>query len=295
MWCEYTVEVNGARVRCLEAGPADGPLALCLHGFPDTPYTWRHLAPALAAAGRRVVAPFLRGYAPTEAPADGPAGPTALGADANALHAALGGDGHAVLVGHDWGAAAAYAAATAAPRRWRRLVASGWPPLPRDVDLASHAQMRRSWYVFLLQLPAAEAVLAADNFALVDRLWADWSPGYDADEDARRAKAALRDPRCLRLAVAHYRALYADSAPDLPPASPPTVPPVPVLYLHGDQDGCIGVELTAGLAAAFPPGSRVAVVRAAGHFPQLEQPDVFNGEVLRAVDEDSGAAPPGRA
>ena len=70
-----------------------GPLALCLHGFPDTAHTWRHLAPRLAAAGYRAVAPFTRGYAPTAVPADGLYQTGALAADANALHDALGGDG----------------------------------------------------------------------------------------------------------------------------------------------------------------------------------------------------------
>ena len=71
-------------------GPADGPLALCLHGFPDTAHTWRYLLPELAAAGFRAVAPFLRGYAPTQLPADGHYQLGALVRDANALHEALG-------------------------------------------------------------------------------------------------------------------------------------------------------------------------------------------------------------
>src|SRR5919109_5249948 len=82
-------------------GPADGPLALCLHGFPDTARTWRHLLPRLAEAGFRAVAPWLRGYAPSGMPADGRFGTAALAEDANALHQALGGDERAVVVGHD--------------------------------------------------------------------------------------------------------------------------------------------------------------------------------------------------
>ena len=115
-----TVRANGLQFGVLEAG--SGPLALCLHGFPDTADTWRHLLPALAGAGFRAVAPFMRGYAPTEVPADGAYHVGALVADAVALHEALGGDGDAVLIGHDWGAEAAYGAAAFAPGRWRRLV-----------------------------------------------------------------------------------------------------------------------------------------------------------------------------
>ena len=64
-----SVEANGLHFAALAAGPADGPLALCLHGFPDAAPTWRHLLPALADAGFRAVAPWMRGYAPTAVPA----------------------------------------------------------------------------------------------------------------------------------------------------------------------------------------------------------------------------------
>ena len=106
---ETTVEANGVTFHCLTAG--SGPLALCLHGFPDTPHSWRHLMVDLARAGYRAVAPFQRGYAPTTVPADGRYQSGVLSVDANALHEALGGDGSAVLIGHDWGAAAAHGAA----------------------------------------------------------------------------------------------------------------------------------------------------------------------------------------
>ena len=99
------VTANGLRFHYLEMG--SGPLALCLHGFPDSPFTYRHLMPRLAASGFRAVAPFMRGYAPTEVPADGRFDTAALASDPNALHAALGGDGNAILIAHDWGAAAA--------------------------------------------------------------------------------------------------------------------------------------------------------------------------------------------
>ena len=99
---------------------------VALHGFPDTAWTWRHLGPHLAARGHRVVAPFLRGYAPSGAADRRRYHVGALMADAVALHDALGGDDRAVLVGHDWGAIAANAlggarglAVPGASCRWR--------------------------------------------------------------------------------------------------------------------------------------------------------------------------------
>src|ERR1700730_10721104 len=100
-----TVRANELEFALIEAG--SGPLVLCLHGFPDTAHTWRHLLPELAGAGYHAVAPWMRGYAPTGIPADGCYQTGALATDACALHDALGGDGRAVLIGHDWGAAAA--------------------------------------------------------------------------------------------------------------------------------------------------------------------------------------------
>src|SRR3954471_1519064 len=103
------IDANGVDFAYLEAG--SGPLALCLHGFPDSAWGFRQLLPELASAGFRAVAPFQRGYAPTEVPADGLFQTGALGLDACALHEALGGDGDAVIIGHDWGALGTYAAA----------------------------------------------------------------------------------------------------------------------------------------------------------------------------------------
>src|SRR2546423_524922 len=105
------VEANGLKFACLEQGK--GPLVVLAHGFPDTAHTWDRALTALADAGFHAVAPFTRGYHPTQIPADGKYDVETLGRDLIALIDALG--GNAILVGHDWGAAAAYAAAALAP------------------------------------------------------------------------------------------------------------------------------------------------------------------------------------
>ncbi len=193
-----TVRANGLEFGLLEAG--SGPLALCLHGFPDTAHTWRHLLPALAGAGFHAVAPFMRGYAPTAVPADGAYQLGALIADAVALHEVLGGGGDAVLIGHDWGAETAYGAAAHAPDRWRRLVTLAVPPASLDPVLFSdYEQLKRFFYLFLFRDPLgfADALVASDQMSFLDRLWHDWSPGYDAGEDLAppSATTAPRGPR----------------------------------------------------------------------------------------------------
>src|SRR5262245_22024238 len=118
------VRANGLNFAFLEAG--SGPLVLCLHGFPDHARSFMHQLAALAKAGFRAVAPFMRGYAPTDVPPDGPYQSAALAQDAVALIEALGYT-RAAVFGHDWGAVAAYGAAVLAPERVPRLIVAAVP------------------------------------------------------------------------------------------------------------------------------------------------------------------------
>ncbi|HEY6771163.1 MAG TPA: alpha/beta hydrolase [Solirubrobacterales bacterium] len=275
---------NGVEFTVLEAG--SGPLALCLHGLPDSAHTWRHLLPELADAGFHAVAPFMRGYAPTAVPEDGCFSLGALIADVNALHEALGGHEQGILIGSDWGAEAAYGAAAFAPERWRRLVTLAIPPLTMDAGLyTDFDQLRRFFYMFLFTLPIAEEVVAADELAFIDRLWEEWSPGYDAGEDLAFVKACLRERANLQAAIAYYRAALGAPAEscssfEAEQRALAETPAQPTLYLHGARDGCIGAELVEDAGAQLSPGSRFSIVNDAGHFLHLERPDLVNGEIL---------------
>jgi pimeloyl-ACP methyl ester carboxylesterase len=286
---EGRITANGLDFALLEAG--EGPLALCLHGFPDSAWTYRHLLPALAAAGYRAVAPFQRGYAPTAVPADGRYQTAALALDACALHDALGGDSDAVLIGHDWGAMAAYIAANHEPERWRRVVTMAVPPAGAVAGgFLTYAQLKRSWYMFFFQHGLADVVVGMNDLAFVDGLWADWSPGYEAGEDLAHVKDALRDPANLAAALGYYRAtlgnIGVDPALDDVQAKGNEVTTQPTLYLHGRTDGCMGLEVAEAARGFLTSlGSRMEVVDDAGHFLQLERPDVVNRLVLDFLAE----------
>ena len=282
---QRTIVANGLDFACLTDGPADGPLALCLHGFPDTAHTWRHLLPELAAAGFRAVAPFLRGYAPTALPPDRRYQVGALVRDANALHEACGGGPDAVIVGHDWGALATYGAVAHQPSRWRRAVTAAVPPTAAiGMSLLSYAQLRRSWYMFFFLSPLAEVALPLDDYSFIDHLWHDWSPAYDGSWDVARVKQSIGVPERILAAIGTYRALYDPSLqmPDLAEEEAAALQPTPkpTLYLHGRDDGCMLLSSIGSPLDFLAEGSEMDIVDGTGHFLHLERPDVVNPRIV---------------
>jgi pimeloyl-ACP methyl ester carboxylesterase len=281
-----SVKANGLTFHYLEAG--SGPLVLCLHGFPDHARSFRHQLPALAAAGFHAVAPFLRGYAPTEIPAAGPFQTAALARDAVALIEALSPGEPAAIFGHDWGAVAAYGAALDQPKRVRKLVTAAVPYGPQVLQAIAgdYDQMKRSWYMFFFQLPTAEMAVAHDDFRFLDRIWRDWSPGFTLPaEEMASLKQTFRQPGVLEAALGYYRHLFN---PVLQSAELSSLQAriladpisVPSLVFHGAKDGCIGVGLLDGMESFFTAGVEKVVLPDAGHFLHQEKPEEVNRRLI---------------
>jgi pimeloyl-ACP methyl ester carboxylesterase len=276
-----TIDLPHLRVSALAWGPADGRLVLCLHGYPDTAWTWRYVGPMLAAAGYRVVAPFSRGYAPTAIPDDGDYHIGALMYDAIALHRELGGGSDAVLVGHDWGGMTASALAAHADSPFAKVVVMGVPFIPGFGKRVAGRVLRRmprqarlSWYIVYQQLPGiSDRTLGR----VIPRLWRTWCPpGYDATGDLTRLWGALPDLAHRTAAVSYYRHQVPLSKPApvyraLHEGWDTGLPRIPILLMHGQLDGAIDVGLAAISAEALPAGSRHKIIAAAGHFMQLDQ------------------------
>jgi pimeloyl-ACP methyl ester carboxylesterase len=202
-------------LKALTWGPPDGPIALCLHGFPDTAHGWRNFAPRLAESGWRVVAPFMRGYAPSSIPSDGSYHVGALMDDALQVRSAVGGTDRDVVIGHDWGAMAANGLAAIPDSPFAKAVLMSVPPLaafrgrvPDAGRLLAQipAQLKRSWYVMYFQLPWLPERSAS---WLLPRLWNRWSPGYDATDDLRHVDAAIGTPESWRAALGPYGQQFA--------------------------------------------------------------------------------------
>ena len=278
-WLE--VQAPTVTLRALTWGADDGPIALCLHGFPDTAYGFRKLAPHLVAAGYRVVAPFMRGYVPSSLPSDRDYHLGALMDDALRVHAAANPTAADVVIGHDWGAVVANGLVALPDSPFRKAVVMSVPPAATlragntgGLLKLLPAQLVRSWYISYFQVPFAPERSAS---WIVPLLWRRWSPGYNADEDLRHVDAAIGAPQRWRAALGPYRATIRNTRPTDRYAELHrwwTEPPrLPTLYLHGADDGCMTAEFAPFVRPLLPEGSDVAVVERAGHFLQLEQPD----------------------
>ena len=282
-------------LKALTWGPPDAPIALCLHGFPDTAYGWRHVAPRLVESGWRVVAPFMRGYAPSSIPSDGSFHIEALMDDALRVRSAAGGTDKDVVIGHGWGALAATGLAAMPDSPFAKAVIMSVPPtiafrhragVADRIRLAGHLppQLLRSWYLFYFQLPWLPEHSASWVLPL---LWKRWSPGYQADEDLRHVDAAIGTPESWRAALGPYRASIRNTRPPAQYAELNKLwseaPVLPCLYLHGRHDGCMTSAFTRWTEKVLPAGSEVAIVEHAGHFLQLEQPDKVANLVLTFI------------
>lgn len=279
------LEANGLTFHYLEAG--QGPLVLCLHGFPDNAHTYDALLPVLAGAGFHAVAPFMRGYAPTSPAPDERYQAVLLVQDAVALLAALGG-GRGFLVGHDWGAAAAYGAAALAPERVTRLVTLGaaHPAATRGRLATSYERHKGVWHAYFFQLPFAEQIVAANDFAFLEDWWRDASPEFDPAPVIEGVKATFRQPGVVTAALSYYRHTFnpANHDPALKAlqermATSPT--PVPTLALHGTRDRPGRLEAFEGMDDLFTGGLEKMVLPGAGHFVHRERP----AEVSRRIVE----------
>ena len=262
-----------------------GPIVLCLHGFPDNLNSFRLQLPALAEHGYRAIALSLRGYEPQAIPADGDYAVDTIVTDIFSVIEQLGA-GPVHLVGHDWGAAIAYRAASLRPDFFRSLTTMAVPHAGRFAreGLRLIRQLRRSWYMGFFNIPwLSDWVVSQRDYALIRRLWRDWSPGWQPEPHVlERVIDTLSQPGVRTAALGYYRAALSLSALLVSAEEAHYAVPVPTLAMSGELDGCILSDVFQQLTvpADFPAGVRFERVTGAGHFLHQERPEAVNSLIL---------------
>ncbi len=278
-----TINVSGLEYAYIDEG--QGPLVLMLHGFPDHAGTWSHQIPALVAAGFRIVAPFLRGYAPTEVPVAGYYDKATLVHDMAEIIRVLGAGQPCHFVGQDWGAIIGYGLIAAHPELIQRAVLMAVPhPAEVAKSLLDPKHVHRSFHWWFFQQPELpEKALQHDDFAFIDYLWDYWTvAGYQDVEHIRSIKQMLARPGVLSATLAYYRAMFDPMRADpalltLREAMDRPIR-VPTLALCGAQD--LRAELMLNQAAYFEAEYEFRLIEGAGHFLHREQPLRVNEQLI---------------
>jgi pimeloyl-ACP methyl ester carboxylesterase len=273
MLARNSIEANGLTFGYLDAGR--GPLVLCIHGFPDVPDTFGPLLGRLADAGYHAVAPATRGIYPTAIPPDGDYSPFRLGEDVLALIDAFG-EKSAFVIGHDWGALSAYAAANMDPARVAKLVTIAIPH-PRAIRM-SFRLMRRGWHFALLPIPMVAEFLARRNdFALLRYLRRSWSPDMRPGLDqVARMQQSYWHPGTLTAALGYYRAFalaYAGIGKQGRKSHKVLFKKtsVPTLCFAAMENGVFSEATFDRTREAFTGPYKLVKVKGAGHFLHVEQ------------------------
>ncbi len=279
------VQANGIEFHYLEMGA--GPLVLCLHGFPDNAFTYRYLGPVLAEAGFRVVAPFMRGYAPTGRPKDERYQSVLLAQAAVSLITALG-ETQAYVVGHDWGALATYGAAALAPDRVRKIVtlAAAHPATLLGALATNYDMIKGGWHAYFFQMPFAEQAVMANDYEFLEKWWRDASPEYDIPfEVMESVRQTFRQPGVVTAAINYYRHTMHPANRDpalaqLQEKATATSTPAPALAFHGTKDRPGRLEAFNSMDQFFAAGLEKIILPGAGHFLHLERPAEVNAKVV---------------
>jgi pimeloyl-ACP methyl ester carboxylesterase len=289
-----TVRTDLLAITYEEGGPADGPVVLLLHGWPDAPRGWAAVALRLQAAGWRTIAPYLRGTAPTQfldpnTPRVGSG--VALAQDAIDLLEALHLDRVAV-VGHDWGARAAYTLAALFPERITAIATLALAYQPRGrFTLPDFAQSRLFWYQWFTCTEAGAAAVRQDPAGFARIQWDTWSPpGWFGEAEFAAAAAHFGEPDWAAITLNAYRSRWLPGE-----ATDPRYEAlqqrlhetehlaIPTLMLQGGADTCDSPHESEGLDQYFTAGYQRLVLEGVGHFPHREAPEVVATAVLQLL------------
>jgi pimeloyl-ACP methyl ester carboxylesterase len=294
------LDVNGRAYPVIDAG--EGPLVVCLHGFPDNNETWQHQIEPFVAAGYRVVCPMMPGFVPETRPTHGANTPVYAVREMIALIEVLlkaSGEKKCHLVGHDWGALIAYMVAHKRPDLLMSLVSLS---IPYNVNLQRvllrcPSYVKNSWYISFFQLKwLADWWVKRKDLRFFDMLYRTWCPTWeDYDDRLASVKETFKAPGVLKATLSYYRNCIFG----LNRASFRFrrwfngVVRVPTLGIRGDVDGCIPEVAWAVMSPkSFPNGLVLERMPDIGHFPQLEDPQWISERLIRWFKQHSATETP---
>ena len=287
---DISVVTPELRIGCLVGGPPDGRPIILLHGWPDDALTWTRVVPSLHAARWRTILPYLRGCGPTrfrDSATRRSGQLTALAADLVALVDALEIERFAV-VGHDWGARAAYIAAALWPARVTHLVALsvGWGTNDPQQSM-SLQQVQNYWYHWYMALPRGKALVETERLEYARYIWDIWSPHWKIPAlDFETTARSFENPDWADVVIHSYRHRwgYAEGDPKYATLeqrlSPVPTISAPTLVLHGADDPCNSPASSENKEQFFSGHYQRTLLPRVGHFPQREAPDRVAKEIL---------------
>ena len=278
----------------------EGQPFLLLHGFPDTPHTFRHQVPALVERGYRCIVPYLPGYGASSPPHRGGNSILAITEMIEEFVARLVPGEKVHIYGHDWGSLIAQCMSSLhldpkQPPAYTldKLMLCAVPPLRHFVTNLNWRQLYRSRYFDYFQRPGVVATIQQQKLAYIRTLWSRWSPGVPPnDAQAEDVVATLGTGDCLRQAILYYR--YFLNPLYIPFGHHPLrllwhlfrKKPMPCLIIVGVDDGCIGREIFKGSANGYPhPLTRLLEIPGAGHFTHYEAPEAVNRALLDFIEQ----------
>ena len=263
----------------------EGNPLLLLHGFPDCAENFQQQLEFFSSHGYLVIAPYLPGYHPEDKELDTYQSLRIAEEIIEFIKSVT--DKKIILFGHDWGASIAYGIAGLEPDLVDKLITVS---VPHGISvgasfLSDGDQQRKSWYMFFFQLPIADLAVANSDFNFIERLWMDWSPNWpDYEPYAKKTINVLSQENVLSKALAYYRCTFQESLQterinSLAEELMVQKIQMPSLYLHGENDGCIGANLSDGMENFFED-LQIKILPDCGHFLHLEKPEEVNKIIL---------------
>ena len=267
----------------------DGKPLVLLHGFPDCAENFKHQSEYFSKKGYEVICPFMPGYHPEDKKLSSYESIRISLEIIDFIKSIT--KNPVTLLGHDWGASAAYGVATLEPDMVESLITISVPHGNSLVNsiLMDGDQQRKSWYMFYFQLELADVLVPFNNFELIKRLWREWSPSWpDYEEYAKNTINVLSKENVLNNALGYYRSTFQASLQGTELSEEQIELrngkiQCPSLYLHGLNDGCIGSHLSEGMKDHFT-NLTICILEDCGHFLHIEKHQEVNDQIVKFLE-----------